>query len=199
MNKLYLGMQSHSTLKVPMQNRSRGYKKRNTGPFVIANERIRAKEVRVNFPDGESQVLSLKDALDEAKSLYLDLVLIAEKANPPVCKIIDLNKHLYSLKQKEKLAKKKQRESVVETKEIRMGLNIDSHDLETKAKAARKFLDKNNKVTVTVVLRGRERGRQDSAKELLNTFAYLLEVEYEQISTQNNRVSGKIEGKNGKL
>ena len=58
---------------------------------------------------------------------------------------------------------------------------------------------KNNKVTVTVVLRGRERGRQDSAKELLNTFAYLLEVEYEQISTQNNRVSGKIEGKNGKL
>jgi hypothetical protein len=64
MNKLYLGMQSHSTLKVPMQNRSRGYKKRNTGPFVIANERIRAKEVRVNFPDGESQVLSLKDALE---------------------------------------------------------------------------------------------------------------------------------------
>jgi len=176
-----------------MQNRNKGYKQRTKGPFAIANERIRAKEVRVNFPDGESQVLSLKDALDEAKSLYLDLVLIAEKADPPVCKIIDLNKHLYSLKQKEKLAKKKQRESVVETKEVRMGLNIDTHDLETKAKAARKFLDKNNKVTVTVVLRGRERGRQDLARELLNTFAYLLEVEYEQISSQNNRVSGKIQ------
>jgi len=193
MNKLYLETQYHSTLKVKMQNRNKGYKQRNKGPFVISNERIRAKEVRVNFPDGESQVLSLKDALDEAKSLYLDLVLIAEKANPPVCKIIDLNKHLYSLKQKEKLAKKKQRESVVETKEVRMGLNIDTHDLETKAKAARKFLDKNNKVTVTVVLRGRERGRQDLARELLNTFAYLLEVEYEQISSQNNRVSGKIQ------
>ena len=89
-----------------MQNRNKGYKQRTKGPFVIANDRIRAKEVRVNFPDGESQVLSLKDALDEAKSLYLDLVLIAEKADPPVCKIIDLNKHLYSLKQKEKLAKK---------------------------------------------------------------------------------------------
>jgi translation initiation factor IF-3 len=138
-------------------------------------------------------VLSLKDALGEAKSLFLDLVLIAEKADPPVCKIIDLNKHLYSLKQKEKLAKKKQRESVVETKEVRMGLNIDTHDLETKSKAARKFLDKNNKVTVTVVLRGRERGRQDLARELLNTFAHLLEVEYEQISSQNNRVSGKIQ------
>ena len=176
-----------------MQNRNKGYKQRTKGPFAITNERIRAKEVRVNFPDGESQVLSLKDALDEAKSLYLDLVLIAEKADPPVCKIIDLNKHLYSLKQKEKLAKKKQRESVVETKEVRMGLNIDTNDLETKAKAARKFLDKNNKVTVTVVLRGRERGRQDLARELLNTFAYLLEVEYEQISSQNNRVSGKIQ------
>ena len=179
MNKLFLETQNRNSSKVKMQNRNKGYKKRNTGPFVISNERIRAKEVRVNFPDGESQVLSLKDALNEAKSLYLDLVLIAEKADPPVCKIIDLNKHLYSLKQKEKLAKKKQRESVVENKEIRMGLNIDSHDLETKAKAARKFLDKNNKVTVTVVLRGRERGRRDSAKELLNTFAYLLEVEYE--------------------
>lgn len=192
MNKLYLETQIRNSLKVKMQNRNKGYKQRTKGPFVIANERIRAKEVRVNFPDGESQILSLKDALNEAKSLYLDLVLIAEKADPPVCKIIDLNKHLYSLKQKEKLAKKKQRESVVETKEIRMGLNIDSHDLETKAKAARKFLDKNNKVTVTVVLRGRERGRQDLARELLNTFAHLLEVEYEQISMQNNRVSGKI-------
>jgi len=176
-----------------MQNRNRGFKQRTKGPFVIANDRIKAKEVRVNFPDSESQVLSLKDALHEAQELNLDLVLIAEKADPPVCKIIDLNKHLYSLKQKEKLAKKKQRESVVETKEIRMGLNIDSHDLETKAKAARKFLDKNNKVTVTVVLRGRERGRQNLARELLNTFAHLLEVEYEQVSSQNNRVSGKIQ------
>jgi len=54
-------------------------------------------------------------------------------------------------------------------------------------------LEKNNKVTVTIVLRGRERGRQDLARELLNTFANILEVEYEQISTQNNRVSGKIQ------
>ena len=142
---------------------------------------------------GEPNIVSLDEALKIARNLNLDLVEISPKAEPPVCKIIDLNKHLYSLKQKEKLAKKKQRESVVETKEVRMGLNIDTHDLETKAKAARKFLDKNNKVTVTVVLRGRERGRQDLARELLNTFASILEVEYEQISSQNNRVSGKIQ------
>ena len=72
------------------------------------------------------------------------------------------------------MAKKKQRESVVETKEIRMGLNIDTHDLETKAKAARKFLDKNNKLMVTVLLRGRERGRQDMARELLNTLVIVI-------------------------
>jgi|TARA_B100001105_G_scaffold255050_1_gene252736 translation initiation factor IF-3 len=173
-----------------MQNK-RNFK-RNRGPFVIANEKIRHNEVRVSFPDGNSQILSIKDALEEAQNVGLDLVLIAEKAKPPVCKITDLNKHLYELKQKEKLAKKKQRESIVELKEVRMGLNIETHDLETKANMARKFLDKNNKVTVTVVLRGRERGRQDLARELLNTFANILDIEYEQISTQNNRVSGKI-------
>lgn len=174
-----------------MQNK-RNFK-RNRGPFVIANEKIRHNEVRVSFPDGDSQILSIKDAIREAKELNLDLLLIVEKADPPVCKIADLNKHLFSLKQKEKLAKKKQRDSVIELKEIRMGLHIETHDLETKAKMARKFLDKNNKVTVTVVLRGRERGRQSLAKELLNTFAKILEVEYEQINTQNNRVSGKIQ------
>ncbi len=179
-------------LHAKMHNSKRGFNKYRK-PFVTANERIRYNEVRVSFPDGNSQILSIKDAIKEAQNVGLDLVLIAEKAKPPVCKITDLNKHLYSLKQKEKLAKKKQRESIVETKEVRMGLNIDTHDLETKANMARKFLDKNNKVTVTVVLRGRERGRQHLAKELLNTFAKILEVEYEQISTQNNRVSGKIQ------
>ena len=174
-----------------MQISKRGFNKYRK-PFVIANEKIRHNEVRVSFPDGNSQILSIKDAIKEAQNVGLDLVLIAEKANPPVCKITDLNKHLYSLKQKAKLAKKKQRESVIETKEIRMGLNIDTHDLETKANMARKFLDKSNKVTVTVILRGRERGRQSLARELLNTFAKTLEVEYEQISTHNNRVSGTI-------
>jgi translation initiation factor IF-3 len=173
-----------------MQNRN--FKKRDDRPFVIANEKIRHKEIRVSKEDGESQIMFTVDALREAQGLDLDLILIADKANPPVCRIMDLNKHLYSLKQKAKLAKKKQRESVVETKEIRMGLNIDTHDLETKAKQARKFLDKHNKLMVTVILRGRERGKQDMAKELLNTFAYLLGVKYEQISSQNNRVTGKI-------
>jgi len=175
-----------------MQNRNKSFRNRNNNPFVIANERIRHKEVSVTLLDGESKIMSIQDARRSAEEAGLDLVLIADNALPPVCKITDLSKHIYAIKQKEKLAKRKQRESIVELKEIRMGLNIDKHDLETKASMARKFLDKNNKVTVTVVLKGRERGRQDAAKILLNTFAEVLEITYEQISTQNNRVSGNI-------
>lgn len=175
-----------------MQNRNKSFKNKNNNPFIIANERIRHKEVRVTLLDGESKIMSISNALRAAEEAKLDLVLIADNALPPVCKITDLSKHIYAIKQKEKLAKRKQRESIVELKEIRMGLNIDTHDLETKAGMARKFLDKNNKVTVTVVLKGRERSRQDAAKVLLNTFADILDITYEQISTQNNRVSGNI-------
>ena len=184
-------MQHRNILKVKMP-KPNNYKKSNNKSFVLSNDQIRHPEVRVSFPDGESRILSLKDAMHEATKEGLDLVLIADNATPPVCKITDASKHIYAIKQKEKLAKKKQRESVTELKEVRFGLNIDKHDLETKANMARKFLDKNNKVTVTVVLKGRERARQDLAKILLNTFAEILEVEYDQVSTQNNRVSGII-------
>ena len=90
------------------------------------------------------------------------------------------------------MATKDFRASQVETKEIRLGLNIDVGDLNTKAKHAQKFLEKGAKLTVTIVLRGRERGKQDMAKELLNTFAEMIGVEYEQISAQGNRVMGRV-------
>lgn len=99
---------------------------------------------------------------------------------------------MYEQKQKEKADKKRQRENIVDQKEIRMGLNIDLHDLQTKANHAKKFLEQKAKVTVTVVLKGRERGRQDMARDLLNNFAELIEVEYETINSQNNRVIGRV-------
>ena len=165
---------------------------RSQKPKVVMNRDIKFQELRVQTPDGESAVMSKSQALAIAEDLGLDLVLVTENAKPPVCRVIDHGKHLYEQKQKEKEAKKKQRESVVSQKEIRLGLNIGQHDLETKAKQTRKFLADNAKVTVTIILRGRERGRQDLARELLNTFAEILEVEYEQISSQNNRVIAKI-------
>ena len=170
----------------------KNYKQRDRGPQVFANNRIQADTVRVSLSDGESKIMSKRDAINEARNQGLDLVLIAERADPPVCKIIELNKHLYGLKQKEKEQKKAARASQVETKEIRLGLNIDTGDLNTKAKQADKFIAIGANVTVTVVLRGRERGKQDLARELLNTFAEQIGAEYEQISSQNNRVMGKI-------
>ena len=81
---------------------------------------------------------------------------------------------------------------IYQTGNVRLGINIDTGDLNTKAKQAQKFIEKGNKISVVVVLRGRERGKLDMAKEVLNTFAELISAEYEQISTQQNRVMGKI-------
>lgn len=170
----------------------KNYRKRDLGPEVLSNNKITADTVRVTMLDGESKIMSKTDAIVAAKTHNLDLVLINAIAEPPVCKIVELSKHMYELKQRAKELQKKQRESIVENKEVRLGLNIDKHDIETKAKQAQKFIEKGAKLTVTVILRGRERGKQTLARDLLNTFAELIGVEYENISVQNNKVIGKI-------
>jgi translation initiation factor IF-3 len=142
--------------------------------------------------DGQTAILSKKEALKIAESLELDLVLVTDKADPPVCKITSLNKYLYELKQREKEAKKKQRENKTEVKEIRMSLNIEDHDLEVKANNARKFLDKKATVLVTVTLKGRERGKQDMARQLLYKFAELTQTQLDNISNSGNRISAKL-------
>ena len=159
---------------------------------VTSNDQIRYKEVRVMAREQESVVMATKDALNSARNQGLDLILINDKANPPLCRIVEMNKYLYEQKQKEKAEKKRQRENLTDQKEIRMGLNIDVHDLQTKANHAKKFLEQKAKVTVTIVLKGRERGKQDMARDLLNSFAELLEAEYETINSQNNRVIGRV-------
>ena len=159
---------------------------------VTSNDQIRYKEVRVIAREQESVIMTTKDALSSARNQGLDLILISDKANPPLCRIVEMNKYLYEQKQKEKAEKKRQRENLTDQKEIRMGLNIDVHDLQTKANHAKKFLEQKAKVTVTIVLKGRERGKQDMARDLLNSFAELLEAEYETINSQNNRVIGRV-------
>ena len=89
-------------------------------------------------------IMPAKDALKLAKDAELDLVKIAPTAKPPVCKIIDYGKYRYELARKEKEAKKKQK--VIEVKEVRLSPNIDDNDLNTKINAARKFIEKGNKV-----------------------------------------------------
>ena len=118
----------------------------------MINEQIRDREVRLIGVNGEQLgIMSARDAMKKAEEAELDLVKIAPTAKPPVCKIIDYGKYRYELARKEKEAKKKQK--VVEVKEIRMSPNIESNDLNTKMNATKKFLEKGNKVKVTLRFR----------------------------------------------
>ena len=114
-------------------------------------------------------VMPLRQAMDLAEQKNLDLVKIAPQATPPVCKIIDYGKFRFEQAKREKEAKKNQR--VVETKEIRLSLNIDTHDFETKKNHAVRFLEEGNKVKVSIRFRGREMGHPEHGLGIMRRFA----------------------------
>ena len=146
------------------------YRRCTTISDLMINEQIRDKEVRLIGEDGEQLgVMPARDALQMAKDAELDLVKIAPTAKPPVCKIIDYGKYRYELARKEKEAKKKQK--VIEVKEVRLSPNIDTNDLSTKMGAARKFLEKGDKVKVTLRFRGREMAHMSKLRYILEDFA----------------------------
>ncbi len=119
------------------------------------NRAIRVPKVRLIAEDGSQfGVVGTDEALRKAEEANLDLVEIAPNANPPVCKIIDYGKYRYQLTKKEKENKKAQHQAKL--KEVKTKPNIDEHDLETKMRRAREFLEKGNKVRVTCTFRGRE-------------------------------------------
>ena len=139
----------------------------------MINEQIRDREVRVISEDGEQLgIMSAREAMKLAEQAELDLVKIAPKAQPPVCKIIDYGKYKYELARKEKEAKKKQK--TVEVKEVRLSPNIDTNDLNTKVNNAQKFLTKGNKVKVTLRFRGREMAHVQQSKHILDDVAQML-------------------------
>jgi len=117
-------------------------------------------------------IMSSREALRLADEAGLDLVKIAPTATPPVCRIVDYGKFKYEQMRKEKEAKKKQK--VVEIKEIRLSPNIDTNDLNTKINAARKFLEKGNKVKITLRFRGREMAHMNNSKHILDDVAESL-------------------------
>ncbi|MCI5739077.1 MAG: translation initiation factor IF-3 [Ruminococcus sp.] len=134
------------------------------------NEQIRDREVRVISADGEQLgIMSAKEALKKAEEKNLDLVKIAPNAKPPVCKIMDYGKYRFEQAKREKEARKNQK--IVEIKEIRLSLNIDTHDFETKAKHAEKFLKAGNKVKVSIRFRGREMAHPELGKVSMEKFA----------------------------
>lgn len=136
---------------------------------LLINEAIRDKELRVIDSDGtQLGIMSLQKALDLAAARNLDLVNIAPQAKPSVCKIMDYGKYRYEQAKREKEAKKNQK--AIEVKEVRMSLNIDTHDFQTKVNAAKKFLKAGNKVKVSVRFRGREMTHAELGHQLLDRF-----------------------------
>lgn len=139
----------------------------------MINEQIRDKEIRLIGEDGEQLgIMSTREAMKLAAEAKLDLVKIAPTAKPPVCKIIDYGKYKYELTRKEKEAKKKQK--TVDVKEVRLSPNIDTNDLNTKVNNAKKFIQKGNKVKVTLRFRGREMAHMQTSKHILDDFADML-------------------------
>ena len=116
--------------------------------------------------------MSSEEALRLADEAGLDLVKIAANAAPPVVKIIDFSKCRYEQRRKEKEQKKKQ--NVIEVKEVRLTPNIDTNDLNTKVSAAKKFLEKGNKVKISLRFRGRELSRMGQSKYILDDIAQTL-------------------------
>ena len=153
------------------------------------NEEIRDREVRVIGPDGaQLGIMSAQKALDLALSKNLDLVKIAPQATPPVCKIIDYGKYRFEQAKREKEARKNQR--IVEIKEVRLSLNIDTHDFETKVGHAMRFLKEGNKVKASIRFRGREMGYPEQGYEVMKRFAEAL------AEIANVEKPAKLEGRN---
>ena len=126
--------------------------------------------MRLIDADGSQMgVVPLRDAMNMAEDKNLDLVKIAPQAAPPVCKILDYGKYRFELQKKDKEARKNQK--VVEIKEIRLSLNIDSNDFNTKVAQAIKFLSKGDKVKTSIRFRGREMAHTELGLEVHKRFA----------------------------
>jgi translation initiation factor IF-3 len=128
---------------------------------------IDAPEIRVVGADGEMVgVLTVAEGIELAEDFGLDLVEIAPNSDPPVCKVLDYGKYKYEEQKRRNEARKKQK--TIEVKEIKMRPGIDTHDYETKMKAARKFLNNGDKVKVTIRFRGREMAHQELGMKVLD-------------------------------
>ena len=137
------------------------------------NEQIRDKEIRLIGADGAQMgIMSPRDALKMAIDKDLDLVKVAPQAKPPVCKILDYGKYRFEMQKKEKEAKKNQK--VVEVKETRLSLNIDTNDFNTKLNQTAKFLAAGHEVKVSIRFRGREMAHSALGADVLKRFAEAL-------------------------
>lgn len=130
--------------------------------------------MRVISPDGQQLgIISIQQALAEAAEAGLDLVEVSPYAEPPVCKIMDYGRFKYEQAKKQQEAKKKQ--VIVHLKEVKVSPKTDPHDLETKVRSIRRFLERKDKVKVSVFFRGREIALSERGESLLKQIAEEVE------------------------
>ncbi|MEL7036433.1 MAG: translation initiation factor IF-3 [Cyanobacteria bacterium J06592_8] len=162
-------------------------KKRNRNLPQI-NENIRFPKIRViDMDGGQLGILTPRDAQKLAEEKELDLVLVSDKADPPVCRIMDYGKYKFEQEKRAREAKKKQH--TADVKEVKMRYKIDDHDYQVRVNQAKRFLKSGDKVKATIMFRGREIQHSNLAKELLKRMATDLEevAEVQQSPKQEGR------------
>ncbi|MCK5097735.1 MAG: translation initiation factor IF-3 [Desulfobacteraceae bacterium] len=153
------------------------------------NNQIRAEEVRIIGSDGEQiGVLPINEALERAGESGMDLVEVSPNAKPPVCKIMDYGKYKYQQTKQKQEAKKKQKGYQI--KEIKVRPKTEAHDLETKVKNIERFIDKNNKVKITLVFRGREIILKEQGQKVLEKLVEMTE-DFAQVE-QSPKYEGRV-------
>ncbi|MBK1826363.1 translation initiation factor IF-3 [Haloferula rosea] len=156
------------------------------------NERIRAPRVRVVLPDGQQLgVMSSKEALEKAKMVGLDLVEIAAKADPPVCRIIDYGKYKYE-QAKLKKQQKTNTKNVSRMKEVKFRVRTEQHDYNIKLNRLETFLDEGHKARVILQFRGRENAHREIGFEKMERI--LKDLKTMANVDQPPRLSGRVIG-----
>ena len=149
----------------PTKNNNNNNVQVNNNYFKI-NEQIKAKEVRVIDSQGQMiGVMTVAEGIKKAQEVDLDLIEVSPNANPPVCKISNFGKMKYEIQKKAADAKKKQK--VVELKEIKMTINIGKGDYDTKIRHTKEFIEKGNKVKISIKMKGREITHRDLAEKMM--------------------------------
>ncbi|MDP3881159.1 MAG: translation initiation factor IF-3 [bacterium] len=156
------------------------------------NEEIRAVQVRVSAEEGESLGIMLTaEALKLAKDRGLDLILISEKADPPVAKITSFDKYRYQESKKMKKADVSSKASVSEQKRVQISVREAEGDLKTKASRVNKFLEQGSRVEILVRLRGRENQNKEFAREKLEQFLTIINPEHKVLFKSAGGYAGK--------
>jgi len=166
--------------------------------YYRINNKINASQIRlIDEKDQHLGIVEIKRALEIAQEKNLDLIEIGPKADPPVVKIMDFGQFKYNLKKKEKQQKKQQK--IGETKGIRLTPRIGRHDFDFRVKKAKEFLNRDQKIKIEMILKGREKAHFDLAKNLIDQFINSLgeDAKIEQSpKRQGNQLIALISKKN---